>query len=369
MDKKVFTPTERIVYALRSLYKRYGYTPYQMGKFEEYDLYSRNKDFLISDSVITFTDTNGKLKALKPDVTLSIIKNNRALNGRTEKLYYNENVYRVSKGVGTFKEIMQAGIECIGDVDSFAVGECLYLAAKSLLEIKEDFVLTVSSLDILLGFVGSVTEDRAVQDEIIRCVSEKNLHEIHTICEKNGIDVERAQPLEELVSIYGKICDVIDRIALLCERQGVVEPMDDLRRALSIFGGSPLSEKVVIDFSVVSDRNYYNGIIFKGFVEGVPGSVLSGGQYDKLMRRMHRRSNAVGFAVYLDMLERVDEEYDPYDVDVLLLYDEDTDPARLRDEMERCINQGESVRSLKADDKKLRYRRLINYHSRRDTDE
>ncbi|MBR4953790.1 MAG: ATP phosphoribosyltransferase regulatory subunit, partial [Oscillospiraceae bacterium] len=68
---------ERVIFALRSLYNSYGYSRYKMSKFEEYDLYAHNKDFLISDSVITFTDTNGKLMALKPDVTLSIVKNSK----------------------------------------------------------------------------------------------------------------------------------------------------------------------------------------------------------------------------------------------------------------------------------------------------
>ena len=66
---------EKAILSFRSLYQKYGYLPYKMSKFEEYDLYVKNKDFLVSDSVITFNDTNGKLLALKPDVTLSIIKN------------------------------------------------------------------------------------------------------------------------------------------------------------------------------------------------------------------------------------------------------------------------------------------------------
>ena len=94
-------PQERVALALRELYAGYGYRPYRMSKFEEYDLYSRHKDFLVSDGVITFTDTNGKLMALKPDVTLSIIKNSADRPDLTEKLYYSENVYRVSKRAGT----------------------------------------------------------------------------------------------------------------------------------------------------------------------------------------------------------------------------------------------------------------------------
>ena len=92
MSESILKKEEKISLELRALYKKYGYLPYKMSKFEEYDLYVKNKDFLISDSVITFNDTNGKLLALKPDVTLSIIKNSTDQAGCKQKLYYNENI-------------------------------------------------------------------------------------------------------------------------------------------------------------------------------------------------------------------------------------------------------------------------------------
>ena len=67
--------SEQAVFRLRELYQRHGYLPYKMSKFEEYDLYVRNKSFLVSEQILTFTDMDGKLMALKPDVTLSILKN------------------------------------------------------------------------------------------------------------------------------------------------------------------------------------------------------------------------------------------------------------------------------------------------------
>ena len=142
---------EQAVFLLRSLYSKYGYKQYKMRKFEEYDLYVRNKDFLISDSVITFTDTNGKLMALKPDVTLSIVKNTKDSDGSVQKVYYDENVYRVSKGTHSYKEIKQAGLECIGDVDTYCVCEVLSLAVKSLMTISESCVVDVSDLAILFA--------------------------------------------------------------------------------------------------------------------------------------------------------------------------------------------------------------------------
>ena len=73
-------------------------------------------------------------------------------------------------------------------------------------------------------------------------------------------------------------------------------------KSLELFG---IGEKLWIDFSVVNDMKYYNGLAFKGFVEGIPSGILSGGQYDSLMQKMKKKSQAIGFAVYLDELSKL----------------------------------------------------------------
>ena len=75
IDTSILSFSEKAVFSMRNLFLKSGYRQFKMSKFEEYDFYSKNKDFLVADGVITFNDTNGKLLALKPDVTLSIIKN------------------------------------------------------------------------------------------------------------------------------------------------------------------------------------------------------------------------------------------------------------------------------------------------------
>ena len=77
LDETILKPEECASLSLRTLYAQHGYRPYRTSRFEDYELYSKNKDFLISQNVVTFTDTNGRLKALKPDVTLSIIRDTR----------------------------------------------------------------------------------------------------------------------------------------------------------------------------------------------------------------------------------------------------------------------------------------------------
>lgn len=305
LDISVLDDSERVILALRALYRQYGYRRYRMEKFEEYDLYAQNKGFQISDSVITFTDTNGKLMALKPDVTLSVVKNHRDDLNDLHKFYYNESVYRVSRGSGLFRELMQAGVECIGSVDRHCVGENVRLAAESLALCANRFVLEVSHLEILRSFLDDMTDDGAIRRELIKCVGEKNRHGISEICRAHNIAPEKAEALRALLGIYGTPVEALPRLAELCGGRGIDEELSYLRDVLLVVEDAGLADKVRVDFSVVSNMNYYNGIVFKGFIEGIPGSVLSGGQYDKLMCRMGKRSNAVGFAVYLDMLERL----------------------------------------------------------------
>ena len=304
-DPSVLNNEEKAIFTLRSLYNKYGYSPYKMSKFEEYDLYVKNKNFLISDNIITFTDTNGKLMALKPDVTLSIIKNSKDIPGAVQKLYYNENVYRVSQGAHAFKEIMQTGLECIGDIDDSCIGEVLMLAARSLNSISSDFILDISHLGILEAFVNEISSAPEIRQALMKCAGEKNPHEIHAICLENDIDPGKAENLKQLISVYGTADEVLPKLKTIAGDTDITEAIHQLEAAASVFGDGPLKNSIHIDFSVISDMKYYNGIVFKGFINHIPDSVLSGGQYDRLMRKMNRKSKAIGFAVYLDTLERL----------------------------------------------------------------
>ena len=155
-NEKILKNEEKAIFALRSLYKSYGYLPFKMSKFEEYDLYAKNKDFLISDEVITFTDRSGKLLALKPDVTLSIVKNTADRPETIQKLFYNENVYRVSKSSRSFRELMQVGLEALGNVDDYCVAEVLELACRSLRSISARCVLEISHLGLLQELIEGI---------------------------------------------------------------------------------------------------------------------------------------------------------------------------------------------------------------------
>ena len=346
---------ERAVFALRALYQKYGYRQFKMSKFEEYDLYVRNKDFLVSDGVITFTDTDGRLMALKPDVTLSIIKNSRDLPGCVEKLHYSENVYRISGSTRSFKEIMQTGLECIGDVDLYNLCEVIALASESLKLVGERSALELSHMGVVAALVDALPLDGAGRAAVLKCIGEKNADGVRKLCPGLPID-----GVLTLIAAHGAPEKVVAALRPWCVEGPGKAALDELAAVTDMLAASG-STDVEIDFSIVNDMNYYNGIVFQGYIDGIPSCVLSGGQYDKLMQRMGRSSRAVGFALYLDLLERLGDEPRPYDVDTVVLYDADADIQALTQAVRMLADSGLSVAAQKAVPDKLKYRQLIRF--------
>lgn len=347
---------ERIIFSLRALYDRYGYLPYKMNKFEEYDLYARNKDFLISDSVITFTDLGGKLMALKPDVTLSIVKNTAGSAQSIQKLYYNENVYRVSKSTHAFREIMQVGLECLGDIDDYCICEVLLLAAKSLLAISNYSVLDVSHLGLVTEVLSAMGISRDQLPGIFKAIGEKNPHELEALCRIAGVSEENIALLQKLLGVSGSVKQTLPTLRSLLSGFAAFAQFD---RILSSLSQLDAADVLRIDFSVVDNVHYYNGFVFKGFISGVPNSVLSGGQYDKLMKKMHRFCGAIGFAVYTDSLELLWDQPRPYDVDTVLLYPKDAPLSAVAQKVQQLTQQGRNVLALAQLPENLRYQQLI----------
>lgn len=346
---------ERALYALRSLYRSYGYAQYKMSKFEEYDLYVRNKSFLLSDHVITFTDTDGKLMALKPDVTLSIVKNSRDAAEGVRKVYYNENVYRVPKGELSFREIMQTGLECIGNIDTYCIAEVLILAAKSLEVLSPDYVLDISHLGVVSALIDRLGVSESARQQILQCVGEKNPHGIDGICVAEGINPEKASSLKRLVTADGNC----ERMLELLAEADCGEAAKELGNILSAVRESVSEDRIRLDFSVVNDMNYYNGIVFGGFIKGIPSSILSGGQYDNLMRKMGKQSGAIGFAVYLDLLDRLCNESESYDADVVVVYESDADAALVCRTVNALTAEGKRVAVRRTMPTRLRYKQLF----------
>ena len=360
-SESVLKNDEKAIFQLRDLYSQYGYSLYKVSKFEEYDLYARNKSFLVSQNILSFTDTNGKLMALKPDVTLSIIKNVPDGETGTHKFCYNETVYRTATDSDGFREIMQTGLECIGMIDLYAECEVLMLAMRSLQTISNTYILDLSHMGILEGLLeeaGIAGEDKT---DFIRLIESKNTHSLMALCQNKKIVDDMKERLRAITELYLPIQQALPLLKQIVVGKKMTESYEDLQKICDLMNEYGFTDRLYLDFSIVNDVSYYDGICFKGFVHEIPESVLSGGRYDRLLHRLHKQSGAIGFAVYLDRLERLEDasESKNYDIDVVLQYDQQTPAKDILTLQSKLISEGNRVITLSQIDPALRYRRLI----------
>ena len=318
MTNPIWKNEEQAGASLQKLYRGYGYIPYKMSRFEEYDLYVRNKDFLVSDQIITFSDRSGRLLALKPDVTLSIVKNAPEQSGVVQKVYYQENVYR------DYREILQAGLECVGDLGEYEIAEVVLLAAESLALLGGRWVLDISHMGLLAAVMESSGLSREDQKQAMEYLHRKNYHQLKELCSEESA----WEKLYQVASCHGGWQE-LEALAKVLTTEAEQQALAQLRQLWKILEGTGCGDSIRLDFSVGNNMGYYSGVVFKGYLEGIPASVLSGGQYDKLPRKMGRKAKAIGFAVYLGLLENRNLREDAFDVDTLILHDGTADPLEL----------------------------------------
>ena len=304
LDLNILRPQERAALRLRLLYEKAGFRQYHMGRFEEYGLYQENRRFLSSEQVITFTDLDGRLLALKPDVTISVATNARVEEGQCGRFYYSENVYRPSQESHTFKEISQMGLECIGAVDDGVTAQAVSLAIESLEVMERPFVLEVSHMGFLTGLLDAVGAPEAIRGKLLSCIRDKNRHELQKLSASAGLSKQGTDALCRLSSLSGPWQEVLEAAEPLALNAPMGDALAELRTLFETLDAQGKAGQVKADLSLAGDMEYYNGLVLQGFLSGIPRAVLKGGRYDPLAAQFRSGAKAVGFALYLDELNR-----------------------------------------------------------------
>ena len=149
------------------------------------------------------------------------------------------------------------------------------------------------------------------------------------------------------------MCFVIQKL----ESLDLIKYATELKELCNLLKDSEYYNKIKIDFSLVGDINYYNGVIFKGYINGIAESVLSGGRYDKLAQKLGKTCSAIGFAVYLDLLENFNYTFSEYDVDTLIVYGDSVSGEQVLS----AVNENLKFGSVRAQQEvgTLRYKKLI----------
>ena len=337
-------PTEskrnQLLTGLRTLYESLGYTRFSMRRFEEYGLYLENKNFLKSENVLTFTNPDGKLMALKPDVTLSIVKHARSERAGMERVYYQESVYSYSAVNREVTEIEQMGVEAMGDVDAYVVSEIVRLAVESLQMLSLPYVLDISHMGLTAGLLDSAGLTPEQQAQALSLIRKKNAHELDAYLLGQGVAADAVQQVVRMTQLAGPFAEVFPAAQALSQNEQTQTALDELKALYDALAADGAADALRLDLSMLNELDYYNGIVFQGYVDGAPRAVLSGGRYDLLMRRFGKSADGIGFAIYLDELSRALGDRRALDADVLVLYQTGDDLALLHQAVFALAAQG-----------------------------
>ena len=234
------------------------------------------------------------------------------------------------------------------------------LAIESLAAISQDYIMDVSHMGLISQIITETTEDSVIQKKLIKCLGEKNIHEIKAICNENKL---KSEGLVLLASVYGKGDKVLTALKNAALSEDALKSVAELESINTFLKENGIEDKVNFDFSIAGNMKYYSAVVFKGYIKGISASVLSGGQYSKLLSRMGKKADAIGFAVYLDMLERMNTSTKKYDVDTVLIYEEGADISALSKNIKLLTDIGTTVLAVKKIPD-IKYKKLLKFNGK-----
>ncbi len=291
---------------INNIFNLYGFHNVQTPTFEFFDIFNKERGSVPSKNLYKFFDREGNTLVLRPDLTPSIAriaaKNYMDVNVPI-KLCYNANTYiNNSELQGKLKEITQLGCELIGDDSVEADAEMVALVVNSLKSAGFDkFLVEIGQVNFYKGLLEECGFEDDVEEELRVRIENKNFFGVEELLDSKDIPSNVKDTFLKLPSLFGS-SDVLEKAKELATNEKSLKAIEKLEEVYSILVDYGVADYISFDLGMLSNFNYYTGIIFKAYTYGTGDAIVAGGRYDKLLSQFGKDSAAIGFAVYMDQL-------------------------------------------------------------------
>lgn len=300
----------QVTKTLKDLFGAQGYRRVMTPALEFYDVFGKVAKYLPKETMYKLTDAKGRLMVLCPDCTVPVARltATRLKGMRTPiRIYYNRNIYRgFPKRKSKSVEINQVGIELIGGSTVRSDLEVIGLAARSMESISRGkYRLELCHIGYFKAIMDSLDADEDTKEEIRLLIEQKNYASLSDILGK-AKDSRAARALRKLPRLFGGE-EVFEKAYELFDENGARESLDYLKSIYEYLRELGLGEKVIIDLGLVNLAEYYTGIIFRGYCNGIGEQILSGGRYDNLLGQFGEEHGSIGFGINVDLASQTVE--------------------------------------------------------------
>lgn len=292
---------------LHQVFEQYGCLDIQTPTFEYFDVFSKQLGTTPSKDLFKFFDTEGNTVVLRPDFTPSIARCAAKYfdpENESVKLCYMGNTFtNASKYQGRLKETTQCGVEFIGDGSAEADAQMLAMVVDSLKAIgMETFQISVGHAGFFDALLDASELRRKQANKIRSLLDNKNFLDVEAFVEE--LDVEsRLKNLFLLLADF----DITDEDLENAKKWAVdypkvakaIDSLDELNQNVKEKG---IKQFISFDLGMISNYEYYTGIIFAGYTYGLGEPIVKGGRYDNLLSNFDKDAPAIGFAFVVDQL-------------------------------------------------------------------
>ena len=284
-----------------NIFEKWGYKEVITPTLEFYETFNHDSQTLREEDMYKFFDNKGRILVLRPDMTIPIARIVETKLKDTEfpiKLRYTSNVFRVHASLGGKRnEYTDCGVEFIGLEDKKSDLEILVLALEALKKLGlRDFKLEIGNIGFFNGAFKNLAIDQEYKESIAQFIEDKNLKSLEDYLSELDIKEEYRKFFNKLPWMFGdkKILDEAKKLAFNDDIKENLEYLEELYSELESLG---YGDNVTFDLGMVPRLNYYTGIIFRGYGEGVGNTLLRGGRYDNLIKSSNAYVPAIGFSI------------------------------------------------------------------------
>lgn len=344
---KNYRKEEEFVMDFEKIFESYGYEKIRLNTFEKYDTYFSNKDMINEGNLLKIMNPKGDLYVLRPDMTLPVVKYFSEQQVTRGKFYYSDSVFSGDKNGLEFNERKQVGIEYLGGENILSDVEVLDLAVQTLEKLDPNYILCISNTEFIKEMVNSITEEKKKKECILEYLYRRS-SDLENYLKNIGVEEDKIIKLLKLNRLFGNfemVKETLYEVAVTDKQRKILKELETILKAL---GKKYPQEKIEVDFSISVALQYYNGLIFKGYISDIRKPILSGGRYDKLVTRFGKNASALGFCLEIDnYFESIKKERTK--IDYLLLYSDLENGFEAMEKAREYRKGGKTVRVLSKD--------------------
>ncbi len=322
---------------IMTVFHRYGFKDVQTPTFEYIDVFNNDCATIDIKNMYKFFDRDGNILVMRPDITPSIARlmaTGYSHESTPKRFCYLGNAFRNSESYQLkLREFTQAGVELIGTDNEDADAEIIALVIQSLLSSGlRDFQIDIGQAGFFKGLLVEAGLGSDYEEELRKLIDEKNYIAVEELLDSLELDDAHKKILLDLPKLFGGV-QVIEQARAITTNQLALDALDRLESVYKILCDYGVDRYVSFDLGMVSQINYYTGIVFRGYTFGTGVSIVDGGRYDTLIEEFGHKAPAVGFAIIVDevmnSLERQEIEIEIDSTDTLLLYNRESRPMAI----------------------------------------